>query len=356
MATQRLEAALQILARARLDALFVSHLPHVQYLTGFTGSNGCCIVTRDAQVFCSDGRYLAQAAEEVKGFDVVIARSQVLDALARRVRIGRGAKIAFEQDACSVTDWQALRKAFSRAKLVGTSKLLSPLISRKDEGEISRIAESVRISEKVYEKVIPMVKDGVRELDVAAEISYWHRKFGADADAFEPIVASGTRGALPHARASAREIRPGEFITVDFGCRKNGYHSDITRTVSLGKPSAELLRMYECVRQAQQKALDAIRPGMRARALDAVARKSIRKDGYGKFFNHSLGHGLGLEVHEEPRISLRSDEVLQPGNVVTIEPGIYVQGIGGVRIEDDVVVREHRCEILTSLPRSLTVL
>ncbi len=223
----------------------------------------------------------------------------------------------------------------------------------KDEGEVALIRYATRITDKVFRKILSLVRPGVRECDIAAEISYWHRKYGAECDAFDPIVASGERGALPHARASEKIIRRGEMVILDFGCCYRGYHSDLTRTVSVGKPSAEMKKVYRIVYDAQMKAIDAVHSGVSARSVDAVARKHIRQNGYGRYFIHSLGHGLGIHVHEPLRLSVLSKSILQTGNVMTIEPGIYIPGCGGVRIEDDIVVKENGCEVLTKSPKEL---
>jgi Xaa-Pro aminopeptidase len=199
------------------------------------------------------------------------------------------------------------------------------------------------------------LKPGIKELDLAAEISYWHQRFGADGDAFESIVASGPRGALPHGRATEKKICRGEFVTLDFGCTFHGYNSDLTRTVAVGKPGARATKIYQTVLQAQCKAIEATRPGVSARALDRVARNHIRQKGFGKYFSHSLGHGLGIEIHEPLRLSAKSKDVVAVGNVFTIEPGIYIKGIGGVRIEDDVVVRDSGCEVITKSPKELII-
>ena len=200
-----------------------------------------------------------------------------------------------------------------------------------------------------------MIRPGVRECDIAAEISYWHRKYGAECDAFDPIVASGERGAMPHARASEKIIRSGEMVVLDFGCRYRGYNSDITRTIAVGNPSAEMKKVYRIVLDAQKKAIEAVKSGVPARSIDAIARKHIQQNGYGRYFIHSLGHGLGIHVHDPLRVSAISATVLESGNVVTIEPGIYIPGRGGVRIEDDIVVRESGCDILTTSSKELII-
>ncbi len=212
------------------------------------------------------------------------------------------------------------------------------------------------LSEKVFRRILRFVRAGLKEAEVAAEITYWHRKYGADGDAFEPIVASGVRGALPHGRASEKKIKKGELVTLDFGCRLDGYCSDVTRTVAVGQPGDRARRIYRVVLDAQCRAIDAARAGIKARKLDQIARDHIKRRGFGKYFSHSLGHGVGIEIHEQLRLSDRSNDTLMAGNVVTVEPGIYIPGFGGVRIEDDIVIRQEGCEVLNVAEKELIIL
>ena len=199
------------------------------------------------------------------------------------------------------------------------------------------------------------MKPGISELDVSAEISYLHKKHGAEKDSFDPIVVSGPRSSLPHGRPSSKKIKRGELITLDFGCFYNGYCSDLTRTVAVGKLSGETRKVYGIVLDAQLKAIDCAQSGVEAKDLDRIARSHIHSKGYGKYFGHGLGHGIGLQIHEFPRVSARSTHTLQTGNVITVEPGIYLPGKFGVRIEDDIVIRDGRCDVLTAAPKSLMI-
>lgn len=356
MTERRLQAVRSKLKSHRLDALLVTFLPHVRYLTGFSGSNGICLITETDQFFLTDGRYRTQVQEEVKGFNVLVSSKSLFEEIAKRKFLAGRKRVGIEAQALTVGQFRSLKKHLSRASLVETNNFVEEIASVKEESEIDAIRRAVEITGRVFQKILESIKDGISELDVAAEISYLHRKFGAEADAFEAIVASGERGALPHARATSKKIKRGELVTIDMGCRYQGYHSDLTRTVSVGKPSHELRRIYDVVRDAQSLALQAAKSGMKARALDKLARSHIRRQGFGKYFNHSLGHGLGLQVHEMPRVSSLSKETLRAGNVITIEPGIYVPGVGGVRIEDDVVIRNGTCEVLTTVTRGLLIL
>lgn len=352
----RLRALRAELIRSRLDALIVTHLPHVRYLSGFSGSSGVCVITKAGQSFLSDGRYRVQAKDEVQGFRIVITQGRLFDVASKRSLLPKRGKVGFASQHLTVAEFRRLKTLFPHTRFVSADGMVDRLTAVKNHDEISLIKQAVKITDEVFGKILNILKPGITELDVAAEIGYLHRTLGAEADAFEPIVASGTRGALPHARASQKKIKNRELVTVDMGCRFRGYHSDLTRTVVVGKPSSRARKVYQVVLDAQRLALDAAGSGLSGRALDAVARTYIRKKGFGRYFTHSLGHGLGLEVHEKPRLSELSSDRLVAGNVVTIEPGIYIPGFGGVRIEDDVVIREGYAEVLTQAPKELIIL
>lgn len=352
----RLDALRQKLINSRLDALLLTFLPHVRYLTGFSGSNGICIITNNHQTFLSDGRYRLQAGEEVHGYRIVIASGSLFEAAVKKRLFPKRGKVGFEEQHVTVAELRNLKKLLPHVRFIPTSGLVEELSSVKDRNEIELIQKAVAITDTVFQKLLCIIEPGITELDLAAEITYLHRKHGAEADAFEPIVASGTRGALPHARATEKKIKKGEMVTIDMGGRCKGYHSDLTRTIAVGRPSSRAREIYGVVADAQRLALEAAGSCISGRALDAIARTYIKKKGYGKYFSHSLGHGLGLQVHERPRLSALSNDLLASGNVVTIEPGIYVPGVGGVRIEDDVVIREGFCEVLNKAPKELIVL
>lgn len=355
MTEQRLDAVRTKLRHRHLDALLIPSPPHVRYLTNFSGSNALCLVRRDDQIFLTDGRYALQSREEVQAFKIIITQRNLWEELARRKLLGRGERIGLETEWITAQQFERVKKLFPRVKFVPASSLLDELMAVKGEDEIRLIEQAVRITDRVFDAIVKMIRPGMKELDVAAEISYLHRKFGAEADAFEPIVASGVRGALPHARATEKEIRSGEMVTLDFGCRYHGYHSDLTRTIAVGRPGKELQSIYTVVLKAQRDAIAFARAGVSARALDAVARRRIKNAGFGRYFNHSLGHGLGLQLHESPRISRQSDAKLVAGNVITIEPGVYLPEQGGVRIEDDVVIEDESCRVITRASKELLI-
>lgn len=340
----------------KVDAFLVTFLPHLRYVSGFTGSNGVGIVTRQNVYLLTDGRYADQVRHEVRGWKTFITQDGLFDEMKRQKLLRAGQRIGFDGNTLVVGQFRHLKKILPKVTFLPKVDTIEKIAAVKDEAEIRTIKQAVVITDQVFNEILPFLKPGVRELDIAAEIAYRHRKHGAEGDGFETIVASGERSALPHGRASSKKLRHGDFVTLDFGCVYQGYHSDLTRTVILGRPSSTAKRIYRTVLEAQQRAIDAARSGMKAKDLDAVARNYIKSKGYEKFFRHSLGHGIGLQIHEPPRLSILSKAALETGNVVTIEPGIYVPNIGGVRIEDDVVIRDGHCEVLNRAPKELIVL
>jgi Xaa-Pro aminopeptidase len=339
-----------------LDAFLVADPAHVFYLTGFSGSSGLCIVTPEKQFFITDSRYKAQAPLEVHGFRIVIAAADLFQAAAEKKILPLRKRTGFESQAFSVAEFRRLKRLFPSCRFVPAAGVIETISACKDRSETALLRKAAGITDKTFEKILSFIRPGVREKDIAAEISYWHKRYGADADAFDPIVAAGPRGALPHAHPSERKIKRGEMVVMDFGCRFHGYHSDLTRTVSAGKPSAEMRKVYAVVLEAQRRALDMLKPGVAACAVDTAARDIIRQHGYGEFFIHSLGHGLGIHVHEPLRLSALSKDILKKGNVVTVEPGIYLPGVGGVRIEDDALIGRDHGEILNTSPKELIIL
>ena len=355
MPERRLQKVRRHLEKARLDALVVSHLPHIRYLTGFSGSNGLCVITGNSQHILTDNRYRDQIRDEVEGFRIHIARGSLFEGAEKHGVLKGTRRVGFEAQYVAVSAFRNLKKLFPKLSFVPSHSIVEGIAAIKDEGELASIRRAVSITDTVFSRILEMLKPGISEIDVAAEIGYWHKKLGADGDGFEPIVASGVRGALPHARPTMKKIQKGELVTIDLGCRVNGYHSDLTRTVAVGQPGTKARTIYRIVLEAQCKAIEAAHAGVKNRLLDGVARRHIRRSGFGPYFSHSLGHGLGIEIHEPLRLSALSKDVLVAGNVVTVEPGIYIPGFGGVRIEDDIVIREHDCEVLNQAPKELLV-
>ena len=337
------------LATTQFDALLVSHLPNIRYLCGFTGSSGLLLVEESGSVFFTDVRYDTQAHAEVKGAKVVIARQAVLNAAADRIAALRGKQvIAIEADHVTVSDRKRLNDLLpTHLRLKNASSLVERARMVKDEDELAVIRSAVNLGAKLFDRALEVMRPGVKESDVAAEMEYAARRAGAEEMSFSTIIASGERSALPHGRASDKPIKPGGFAVCDFGVILDGYCSDQTRTVWVGSVSEDARVGYEAVLEAQLAAIAAVRPEVSVGEVDGAARKVLRKRGLGRYFTHSTGHGVGLEIHEAPRLAAGQKAVLQPGMVITIEPGVYFPGKWGVRIEDMVTVTARGCDVLT---------
>jgi len=353
----RLPQIRQRLADFDAEALLISSLPNIRWACGFTGSNGLLLVSRRKAVFVTDGRYTDQAQDEVEGAEVVIADNGLVSRLVDLGFLDDLSQVLFQADHVTVSKQTALRKHLSDIEWMGESQLLANDIASKESAEVDQIRRAQNLTESVFEEVISLVEPGMTEKEVAAEITYRHLKRGADKMSFDPIVASGPNGAYPHAPPTDRQLREGELIVLDMGCFLDGYASDMTRTVSLGHPPSAAQRGYEVVQAAQEKALDVARAGLTGKKLDSAARTVIEGAGLGDYFSHGLGHGIGLQVHEWPRVSKTEENELTEGACVTIEPGVYVpEQEYGVRIEDIVVLNTNSCENLTSTSKELRIL
>lgn len=348
-----------VLARCEaegLDGLIVQSLPNIRWLTGFTGSAGLCFVGREGTVLVTDFRYAVQAPQESATVArVEIDQSNVWDRLFKVIGADAGA-IGFESQVATVADVERIAAGL-RSRPQGTKGMVEGPRMRKDAEEVAAIRGAVALAEEALTELLPTVRVGETEYEVAARLEANLRRRGSEWHPFPTIVASGPRSALPHARTSERVIGKGEFLLIDFGAQVDGYCSDITRTFVVGAPASEKQQIvYDVVHDAAARAREGVRAGQTGKEADALARKPIAERGYGEAFGHSLGHGLGLEVHEAPRLSPIAEGILPDGAVVTIEPGVYLPGWGGVRIEDDVLLGTDRAEPLTGFPRSLTTL
>ncbi|WP_457638323.1 M24 family metallopeptidase [Oceanithermus sp.] len=331
-----------------MDALLVTKPQNVRYLSGFTApEDGVVFYTPERTVLFTDTRYETQAPQEAwTTVEIVNPRSgyQFLQPYFNGLRVG------YESDHLPCSRKEKI-EADTEARLIPTSGVVERARMVKTEAEIEKIARAARLSDEGLQHLMQFIKPGVRELGLALELEFWLRKHGAEKAAFDFIVASGPRGALPHGTASEKRLAGGELVTIDFGAVYGGYHSDMTRTLALGEPPLELRRAFDAVLQALEEALAATKAGVAARELDRVARQVIEDAGFGPRFVHSLGHGVGLEIHEAPFLNSRSEEVIEPGMVVTLEPGVYLPGTGGVRIEELVVVEENGYRLLSRSPR-----
>jgi len=344
------------LATTRFDGMLVSHLPNVRYLCGFTGSAGLLLVEEAGSTFFTDVRYDTQAHCEVKSAKVVIAKKSVLQALAdylaqrRKGTRGRtqGWILGIESEHFTIAEKKRLTKIRpSGVTLKDAPSTVERFRMLKDADELERIRAAVSLGARIYDRALEVLRPGVKEVEVAAEMELAARREGAEAMSFPTIIASGPRSALPHGRASSQAIAAGGFVVCDFGVILSGYCSDETRTVWVGPVSDEGRQAYEAVHEAQLAAVEAIRPGVPVSEVDAAARKVLNKAELGRYFTHSTGHGVGLEIHESPRVADGQREVLKPGMVITIEPGVYFPGRWGIRIEDMVAVTTSGREVLT---------
>lgn len=335
-----------------IDALLVTKRENIRYLSGFTGSSGVIVITSNSASFITDFRYTEQANDQVKGYDIIELDTSLIKSVADVVSRESIKRLGIEQDAMTVGQYRAYEKEVD-VQLIETSGIVEKLRLIKDESEIKIMKEAAAIADAAYTHIQTFIRPGRTEREVANELEMFMRSKGADSSSFDIIVASGLRSALPHGVASHKVIQTGELVTLDFGAYYKGYCSDITRTLAIGPISDELRQIYDTVLRAQLAGVEGIRAGITGIEADALTRDIIKEAGYGEYFGHSTGHGLGMEVHEAPGLSFRSDTVLEPGMVVTIEPGIYINGVGGCRIEDDVVITEDGCYLLTQSPKEL---
>ncbi|HEY5512596.1 MAG TPA: aminopeptidase P family protein [Geomonas sp.] len=354
MLNNRISAARGCLERIGSDLLIISNLSNIRYLSGFTGSEALLVLSRTDGWFLTDSRYTSQANAEVTGARIVEFSTR-LESLAAILKEAGGTKVAFEAGYTSVAVYQDLLKRVPELEFIPADAELSALRTVKDAGELEILERAARIASQAFLEIAGEVKPGALESEVAWALEVAMMRGGAEGKSFDFIVASGERGALPHGRASDKKIAAGELVTVDFGALYRGYCSDETVTFCLGEPDSKQREVYETVRVAQQLAIDAVRPGISFRELDAKARDYIAEKGFSQYFGHGLGHGVGLGVHEHPTVSPRSTALVEEGMVFTVEPGIYIPGWGGVRIEDSVVVERDGCRRITQVPKALMI-
>lgn len=349
------------LRESRAEALLVTHLPNIRYLCGFTGSSGVLLVVAGSRTvrftFFTDGRYTQQAADEVQGAKVVIAKKPAILAACDAVIKAKVKTLGFEAEQLQYSTFQQLGHTLKgKVKLKPTQGMVEQLRIIKDTREIEQIRAAVLLGSSLFPSALSAIRPGVAETAVAGELELNARRAGAEKMSFDTIVAAGTRSALPHGRASEQAIPDSGFIILDYGVILAGYCSDMTRTVHVGPVSASHRGMYQAVRDAQQASIEAVRPGVEAGKVDQAGRDVLKKAGYEAYFIHSTGHGVGIEIHEQPRIAKGQKAPLEPGMVITIEPGIYIPNDGGIRIEDMVLVTETGHEVLTPTDKNLITL
>lgn len=353
---QRIDRLRTKMAEAGLDSFLISNPYNRRYISGFTGSAGLVLITASEAILITDFRYLTQVKEQAPHMTLVQHTGSIFGTVVKECQKLGVKKLAFEQDHLTFAEAMKLKATLDGIETEPVSGIVEEMRMIKDAEELKIIRDAAKIVDRTFETLIGELKPGMKEKEVALRIEVLMREMGASSSSFETIVASGKRSALPHGTASEKKLEKGDLVTLDFGAYYQGYASDITRTVVLGKPDGKQKEIYDIVLEANKQTVSAVRSGMTGREADRVARDYISKHGYGDYFGHGTGHGLGLEVHEAPRLSTMGDTVLTPGMVVTVEPGIYLPDFGGVRIEDDVVVTESGNEVITHANKELIII
>jgi len=353
---RRLDNLQNKLHALNLDGMYITNLTNVRYLTGFTGSAGSLLVFDKEKHFFTDGRYIEQSKSQVKNCKIHIVGGAHFQEISQNNLITNNASVGFESDYVSVNLYESFKNLMPSIKWQKTSGIIEKIAAIKDNLEIESLKTAIEITDDVFDKIIPELKAGAKEKDIAAKISYLFKKNGAEGDSYDPIIASGHLGALPHARPSDKEFEKEDFVVMDFGALYNGYHADMTRTVVIGVATEKHKEIYDIVLESQLAGIRVARAGLTGAELDAACRKVIIDAGYGNKFIHSTGHGIGLEVHTYPRISSFNTKPLLENYVVTIEPGIYLAGWGGVRIEDDCWIQNDGCVPLNRSTKEMLVL
>jgi len=354
MRQERINRIKRVLREDHLDAIMITSLENVHYLSGFTGSDAALVMTETKGYFLTDSRYTTQAREEVSGFELIEYKKKV-EGLSDLMN-GLGLKgIGFEAQHLTYGAHRELAEKLSTVELLPLDDRVRNIRAVKDDEEIARIKRTIDIASKSFRENMWRIKPGTRESEIALELEFSMRRNGADGISFDTIVASGDRSALPHGKPSEKRINKGEFVIIDFGVRYRGYYSDETCTFICGKPNRRQREIYQIVKDAHDRTITSIRPGRKTRELDAVARGWIKDAGCDAYFGHMTGHGVGLAVHENPVIGPESEDVVEEGMIFTVEPGIYIPEWGGVRIEDMVLVTGNGCEVLTNLSKEIEI-
>lgn len=352
----RLDKFRKKLSDLSVDAALILKNENYLYLSGFTGTSAHLLITQSKAYLLTDFRYTEQAAKQAPHFEIIEHKQKVNDTI-KEILLSEGVKkLGFEDNNITYSDYRSCSQAFLDINLVGLGDTVEELRSIKDDEEIDIINRAVEIADEAFRHVLGIIRPGITELDIAAELEFKMKKLGASGPSFDTIIASGTRSSMPHGVASDKKLELGDPITMDFGAKYNNYCSDMTRTVFLGQPNSKMLDIYKLVLKAQQDSTCGAAAGSMGKNVDKIARDIIYSNGYEENFGHGLGHGVGLEIHEAPRLSLNADNVLQNNMAVTVEPGIYVKGLGGVRIEDIIIIRDSCPIILTKSPKEIIVI
>lgn len=355
MFKQRIQRLRDAMSKKGIDGVLLVGDPNRNYMSGFTGDESFSIITLDKALFITDSRFTEQARQQVKDYEVVQYKNSFANFLGEMTRELNIKKLGFEEDVLSYSIYNSY-KSKVQSEMVPLEGMVENLRVIKDKDELKCIKDAAGIADKAFEHMLKFIKSGMTEREIGLELEFTMKKLGAKDLSFPSIIASGERSCLPHGQATDKIVKDGDFLTMDFGCIYENYCSDMTRTIVIGKPNDKMVEIYNIVLEAQEKALKAFKAGVTGAQVDKVARDVIKEHGYGENFGHGLGHGVGRQIHESPRVSPLGTSVLQSGMVVTDEPGIYIPGFGGVRIEDLLVVTENGCEVLSKSPKNLICL
>lgn len=345
----RLSKIQAALAENDFESILVTNSYNLKYVSNFTGTSGLAFITQDQGYFITDSRYTQQAEEEASNYTIIDCKGKIYETVADLAIHEKIDYIGIEEDYITISQWDELSDA-TDCELINSSGLVEMLREVKEDSEVELIQTAVKITEQAFQYILNYIQPGMTEMQVANELDFYMRNKGASGLSFDTIVASGYRSAMPHGVASEKVIEKNELVTIDFGCYYKGYVSDMTRTFAIGKVDDELKKIYDIVKEAHLLVREAASPNITGAQLDAVARDHISKKGYGPQFGHTTGHGIGLEIHENPSVSQKNKEFFVPNNVITNEPGIYLNGLGGVRIENDLLITESGCKDLMSEP------
>ncbi|KMN69597.1 aminopeptidase [Bacillus cereus] len=338
-----------------IDGLLITKKENRQYATNFTGSAGVVLIAAHKAIFITDFRYVDQAKTEIKAAEIIMHKGNLEEEVANQVSKLKIQKLGIEDNNMTLQQFKKLQK-YIHTEMVPVCEIIEDIRLIKDTSEIETMKIAATIADEAFHHIVTFLKPGISETDVRDELEFFMRKKGATSSSFQIIVASGVRSSLPHGVASNKIIERGDIVTLDFGALYDGYCSDITRTVAIGEPSEEFQKIYNVVREALKRGTEAIKPGETAKSIDDITRNYITEHGYGQYFGHSTGHGLGLEIHEPLRLSQESKATLEEGMVVTVEPGIYIPNWGGCRIEDDIVITKDGYEVITKSNRELIII
>jgi len=352
----RLSKLYTAISKAGYDGFYITNLTNIRYLTGFTGSAGLLIIYNHSSFFFTDGRYIQQSQEQIHDSKITIISSGYFDSIKeQKIFNEHNLNIGFESQHMSFSYYEALSKSLSNISWIPTESIVENIAAVKDSTEIDSLKTAIEITDEVFTKILPEIKEGVTEKYIATRISYLFKMNGAEGDSYESIIAGGPRSALPHARPTDREFIKGDFIVMDFGALYNGYHADMTRTLIVGKPTSKHREIYDIVLESNLNGIASAKSGIKCSDVDFACRSIIENKNYGDFFTHSTGHGIGLEVHTLPRIHKSNHSLLEENHVITIEPGIYIPDWGGVRIEDDCLIQKNSCIPMNNSTKELIV-